>query len=159
MTAYGVEPYKLRHWRLSPAGGEFYTCARPGRSKRGHGKVPDRVVRQWACGLPGGTSLVVVSLLGKKPDGRDEFSFYSFFARHQSFQSWLNENDIGRDIQVIQHPTMDMASIPTETLKAVAADIQRLTSEGKTVVLMDSGGVTRTGSVCSYMHAIASAAS
>jgi hypothetical protein len=149
-----TEPFRIRRWRLPPAkgGADFTTCARPGRSKGSSGKVSDELVGDWVLGLPQGT--VVVSLLGTKPDGRSEFSFYSFYSRRQSFQSWLHENYKERLIEVIEHPTVDLQDVPCETLEAVAIDILRLLSARRNVVLVDSGGFTRTGQVCKYLGAL-----
>ena len=151
-----MEPWKLRRWRLPSSSGsaEFYTCARPGRSKSKKEKVPDKFLHDWVQGLPAASDVVVVSLLGEKPDGTSEHSFYSFYAKGRSFQQWLDKNCPEKGVQVIEHPTVDFHSVPAETLEAAATDISRLLSEGRTVVLMDSGGQERTGQVCTYMGAI-----
>jgi hypothetical protein len=94
-----------------------------------------------------------VSLLGQKPNGKSEFSFYSFFARSQSFQEWLNDHTTDRTIQILEHPTTDATPIPTPVLKAVAADVRRLVTAQHTVVVMDSGGVQRTQAVCTFLGA------
>jgi hypothetical protein len=98
--------------------------------------------------------VVVVSLLGHKPDGTSEFSFYSFFGRGQSFQQWLDREYPEKTIKVVEHPTCDFRPVPKETLAAVASDILNLLSEGRTVVLVDSGGMQRTGQVCRHLGAI-----
>jgi hypothetical protein len=116
--------------------------------------VPDNVIVEWVRALPGGPSLTVVSLLGRKPSGKDEYSFYSFFTRGSSLQRWLSEQDIGRDVCVVEHPTIDSTPIPHNVLDAIAGDILRLVAEGRTVVLMDSGGVQRVGQVCRHLRAI-----
>lgn len=139
----------------------FFTCARPGRSKSATDPVADPLVQAWARGLPGGSNTVLVSLLGRKhgPDGVSEFSFYSFHGAmdhplerrgRPSFQEWLREHT-DRDIQVIEHPTYDFRPIPAETLSAVGADVIEQLSAGRTVVLIDSGGETRTKVVCKYL--------
>jgi hypothetical protein len=96
----------------------------------------------------------LVSLLGRKPNGKDEYSFYSFFTRGVSPQHWLSELDIGREVCVVEYPTTDSTPIPHNVLDAIASDILRFVAEGRTVVLMDSGGVQRTGEVCRYLRAI-----
>jgi hypothetical protein len=75
-----MEPHKLRRRRRSSSRDQiqFFTCARPGRSKGSTESVPDSVVDKWVNRLPGGTKTTVVSLLGRKPNGLSEFSFYSF---------------------------------------------------------------------------------
>jgi hypothetical protein len=103
-----------------------------------------------------------VSLLGRKqgPEGQSEYSFYSFCGlgdtpeeRHGrlSFQEWLDRYHKDRPILVIEHPTYDFRPVPPETLAAVASDIFKLLGAGRTVVLIDSGGETRTKTVCKYM--------
>lgn len=96
----------------------------------------------------------MVSLLGHKPDGKSEFSYYSFYEKGQSFQQWLDQNYEERAIWVLKHPTCDRRPVSDETLAAVASDISKFLSEGRTVVVVDSGGVERTGQVCKHMGAI-----
>ena len=151
-----VEPHRLRHWRLPALPGDvvFHTCARPGRSKNSYGKVPDNILRKWVSKLPAESDVAVVSLLGEKRDGTSEYSFYSFHAKGRSFQQWLDKNCPTKGVQVVEHPTIDFDRVPTETMEAVASDISRLLSEGRTVVLMDSGGEERIRQVCRHMDAI-----
>ena len=150
-----MEPWRWKRWKISPSSArtDFYTCARPGRSKGSKGKVPDRLLRDSVLGLPAAGNVVVVSLLGHKPDGTSEFSFYSFFGRRQSFQQWLDREYPEKAIKVVEHPTCDFRPVPNETLAAVASDILKLLSEGRTVVLVDSGGIQRTGQVCRHLGA------
>jgi hypothetical protein len=159
-----MEPYKLRRWKAnsSSMSGQFFTCARPGRSKGASGRVPDDLVHRWVQGLPGTDNTAIVSLLGRKhgPEGLSEFSFYSFCGDFDlpserrgrvSWQEWLNRWHKNRCIQVLEYPTYDFRPIPQETLAAVASDISELLSTGRTVVLVDSGGETRTKVVCKHM--------
>jgi hypothetical protein len=124
--------------------------------------VPDDLVRRWVLGLPG-PNTSIVSLLGRKPDGLSEFSFYSFYggfdlpSEHPgclSFQEWLTHWYAERSIVLCEHPTCDFEPIGPETLDAVASDIGRLLSAARTVVLIDSGGQQRTGMVCNQMRAV-----
>jgi hypothetical protein len=161
-----LKPYMLRRWRTGdpPNCHYFFTCARPGRrgySVSRHGTVSDDLVRRWVLGLPGPRTSIV-SLLGCKLDGLSEFSFYSFYggfdlpAEHPgrlSFQEWLTRWHRDQSIVVREHPTCDFKPIRPETLDAVASDIRRLQSAGRTVILIDSGGQTRTGVVCNHMRA------
>jgi hypothetical protein len=159
-----MEPYRLRRWRPSSSSQDvkFFTCARPGRSKGASGRVPDALVDKWVRGLPNQTKTIIISLLGYKPDGKSEFSFYSFHggwdlpASHGllSFQEWFDRSHKERSIQVIEHPTHDFRPIPQGTLQAIESDISRLLSEGRTIVVMDSGGETRTTQVCKHMRFI-----
>ena len=162
-----MEPFRRRQWRsrASPQNLQFFTCARPGRSKGNSGRVPDELVDKWVRGLPPGNKIVIVSLLGRKqcPDGVSEFSFYSFHGgwdrpderrRKPSFQEWLDRRYKDRSFLVIEHPTTDMGrseTFPPGTLDAVACDISRLLREGRTVILMGFRRDTRTGMVCRYM--------
>ncbi len=162
-----LKPYMLRRWKTGtdPNFYYFFTCSRPGRkggpaSKHAH--VPDDLVHRWVLGLPG-PNTAIVSLLGCKPDGLSEFSFYSFYggfdlpSEHPgclSFQRWLDRWHRDRSILVREHPSCDFRPVPRETLDAVATVINELLSAGRTVVLMDSGGQTRTGMVCNHISAV-----
>jgi hypothetical protein len=149
-----AEPFRLKEWRLAgPSPGLFYTCARPGRSRGSKGSVPDRLVLDWARGLPGCTETFIISLLGRKPKGTSEFSFYSSFNDPDSFE-WLNTLVAGRKFHVISHPTTDLEDIEPSILAMVANDVTRLVSESKTVVIIDSGGWTRTRAVAAHLGAI-----
>lgn len=157
----------LRCWRISPGPtcGLFFTCARPGRTGDPASKqwlVSDDLVHRWVLGLPG-PNTAIVSLLGRKPDGLSEFSFYSFYGGFDvsteypgrlSFQQWLDRRLGECCIVVSEHPTYDFQPIPPSTLDAVAANIDDLMSKGRTVVLVDSGGQSRTRVVCNHMRAI-----
>lgn len=102
-----------------------------------------------------------MSLLGEKQDGMSEFAFYSFRSeadvdrgRRPSFQEWLERFHADKSIVVFEHPTVDYADhIPEDRFVAIATDIVRLVAEGRTVVLVDSGGEQRTGEVCRRMDA------
>jgi hypothetical protein len=120
-----MEPYKLKRWQLPamPPTVKFYTCARPGRSKGSQAKVPDNLVHEWVNGLPGHDNIIVVSLLGQKRGGKNEWSFYSFNDHHQTFQQWLDIHYKSRHIQVLEHQTVDEEDIPTKTLEAASSDI------------------------------------
>lgn len=156
-----MEPYKLRRWRRSSSPDQIpvFTCARPGRSKSSTGSVPDSVVDTWVNGVPGGAKTTVVSLLGRKPNGLSEFSFYSFAGAIETsdergtrplFQEWLARRHGQRGIEVVEHPTTDFKPLPRELLEAVSKEIDLLLSSGRTVVLVDSGGETRTRQVCKH---------
>lgn len=152
-----TEPFRLKAWHLSHPAGLFYTCARPGRSLGSQATVSDRQVLDWANRLPGSADIYIVSLLGEKPGGKSEFSFYSFFEQKLSFQDWLNSKIRDRTFHVVDHPTIDLEPIPPQIMKSIAADVRRLVAEAKTVVIVDSGGWTRTGAVAAYLGAAARA--
>jgi len=91
---------------------------------------------------------------------RSELSFYTFSGKDESpgeargkphFQDWLAKHYSKRDITVIEYPTTDFQPINEETLQRIAGDVERLLGDGRTIVLIDSGGQTRTGSVCKYL--------
>jgi hypothetical protein len=156
-----MEPYKLRRWRRQSSSDQiaFFTCARPGRSKGHAGAVPDNLVDKWIRGLPGIRPVAIVSLLGRKPDGLSEFSFYSFAGAFERpaerkgrplFIDWLLRWHPACVDRVIEHPTTDFKRIDVSTLAAVAADIEAHLTSGRTVVLIDSGGEIRTRQVCAH---------
>ena len=62
--------------------GTLFTCARPGRSLGSkQTRINDKVVNSWIAGLPNSADeIMIISLLGRKPDGLSEFSYYSFRA-------------------------------------------------------------------------------
>lgn len=156
-----VEPYKLRRWRRGSSNDSvsLYTCARPGRSKGKNGSVSDRLVDKWVQGLPGNPPRVIVSLLGRKPTGLSEFSFYSFAGEFETpkergrrplFLDWLLQRHPGSIEKVIEYPTTDFSPVEEKTLAPAATDINVCLSAGRTVVLMDSGGETRIRQLCNY---------
>jgi hypothetical protein len=123
-------------------------------------------VHRWVLGLSEslGSNIAIILLLGRKNglEGESEFAFYSFCGGCDipsereglpTFQEWLGEHHKDLDILVQEHPTYDYNPVPSETLDAVTADIQCLISMGRKVVIVDSGGETRTGKVCKYMGA------
>ena len=72
----------------------------------------------------------------------------------RSKSGWATTKDI--DILVREHPTYDLAgnnTFPSGTLDAVKADIEELISMGRRVIVVDSGGCTRTGMVWKHMGA------
>jgi hypothetical protein len=113
-------------------------------------------LHEWVRGLPG-PNTVIVSLLGRKPDGTSEYSFYPFKGgfdhadKGGSFQHWLSAHYPDLSIEVIEHPTVDFAPIDAQTMAAVAADIRSMLDRNRTIILIDSGGQTRTGAVCGYL--------
>ena len=166
-----MEPYRFRKWKVTVASNteaHIYTCARPGRSKYQNKDVPDSVVSNWVLGLVDrlpGCDISIVSLMGRKrgPDGPSEFFFYTFCgefdtpseSRNQpTFQEWLDQHHGALQIYVREHPTYDYRKIPPETLEAIAVDVLKLMSAGRTVVVVDSGGQERTKKVCEYIKAV-----
>lgn len=164
-----MEPFNLRYWKFSEGAANdtyFYTCARPGRSKGQDEPVPQGMVSLWVVGLPDPTNLALISLLGRKRNRRNlsEFSYYPFRGEWDdkverkdkaSFQEWLDAWHSNLRIQLHEHPTYDYdrRGIPPFILAAIERDVRDLTSAGRTVVVMDSGGVGRTCQVCSHLNA------
>lgn len=109
---------------------------------------------------PAREAAVIVSLLGRKPNGKSEFSYYSFrggFDRPSerpgflSFQQWLDSRYGPGKHLVLDYPTVDTEQLSPDMLDEVSAKVLALVSEGRTVVVVDSGGVGRTGRVCHHM--------
>ncbi len=159
-----MEPHMLRRWNRPGTAEQlnFYTCARPGRSKGDTGQVDDALVSKWALNLPGAPRTTIVSLLGRKPPPRQqsEFSFYSFCGGWDApderrgkptFQQWLVRHHPSLNLEILEHPTLDFVPIPAESLSAIAEDVNRLLEAGRAVVLVDSGGVQRSGQVCKHL--------
>ncbi len=162
-----MEPLHLKCWEIGvePSSGlMFFTCARPGRSLGPDNDVPDDVVSNWVRGLPG-PNTVIISLLGRKRNRKQlsEFSYYSSFCgewdtplerdNKPSFQEWLQQHHNDLDILIREHPTYDDTDVPSTTICAISTDVHRFIEEGRTVIVMDSGGVGRTGQVCEYLKA------
>jgi hypothetical protein len=162
-----LKPYRLRRWRVGqpPECLFLFTCARPGRTSKPSSAdvdISDDLVHRWVAGLPG-PKTAIVSLLGRKPDGLSEFSFYSFYGGFDlasnnpgrlAFQEWLDRFHGDRSILLRERPTCDYKPIPLETLVAIQSDVLELASAGRTVLVIDSGGQTRTGQACSHMGAV-----
>lgn len=156
------EPCRLIRWipHTGDIPGSLFTCGRPGRtlgSKKSH--VADEVVAKWVQGLPS-TEPVIVSLLGKKPWGLSEFSYYSFCSQYDkpherpsdpTFQEWLDTNYEAGKYTVHEYPTTDLEQIEEENQKKIVAMVLALVTAGRTVVVMDSGGFSRTGSIVSAL--------
>jgi hypothetical protein len=102
-----------------------------------------------------------VSLLGRKPekDGQSEFSYYSFRSVHEdrpgspTFQEWLDRETVPGKYVVIEHPTTDMRPISPDLMKEITASILA-NLRARTVVVVDSGGVSRTGAVIRHLGVI-----
>jgi hypothetical protein len=156
------EPKRLREWRprSGQGSGGLFTCARPGWSQgKKLDKISDDVVEAWVNGLPRSSDVVIVSLLGHKPkpDGRSEFSYYSFRsctetsaedARRPTFQEWLDAKYGPGRLSIIEHPTTDTDPVPIDILKTLKNEILTLLGANRIVVLMDSGGWSRVSQVC-----------
>jgi hypothetical protein len=165
-----LKPYMLRRWRIGkfPNCHYLFTCARPGKDGNPASKyatVSNETVHRWVLRLPG-QKAALVSLVGCKPDGQSEFSFYSFYggfdreaenAGRMSFQQWLDRWHGDLAIVLREHPTWDFRPVPTEVLSWIAEDVMRQFLEDRVVIIFDSGGQTRTGQVCKYLGAVESA--
>ena len=164
-----MEPHNLKKWKVElPSGciGYFYTCARPGRSLGPDEPIPDSLVSEWVRGLPPGDEKIIISLLGRKKDRRrlSEFSHYTFCGAWDTekervdkltLQDWLDEHHRNMKIMVLEHPTYDYDSPPIHhgALLAVEKDILSLLLEDRTIIVMDSGGIGRTGKVVEFLGA------
>jgi hypothetical protein len=153
------EPCGLTRWVFSAEGPclQLFTCARPGRTLgRKKKTIDDAAVIDWLNGLPAAETLTaIVSLLGRKPEpnGQSEFSYYSFRSRHEdrpgspTFQEWLDRATAPGRYVVIEHPTTDTRPIPLNLMNEITASILENLGAMRTVVVVDSGGVSRTGAV------------
>lgn len=162
-----LKPFRLRRWKAGPDFGAvlYFTCARPGRTGNEASKsafVPDEIVHRWVLGLPG-PKPAIVSLLGSKPGGPSEFSFYTFYGGFDlaasnpgqlSFRDWVTQWHPDLSLSLHEHPTWDYTPVPPDTCRAVASDITALAAAGRTVTLVDSGGQQRSGQLCSFMSAV-----
>lgn len=156
------EPYRLTHW--SPATPQIpihlFTCARPGRSLGARQKtISDNYVLEWVAGLPKTTTeIAIISLLGRKADGLSEFSYYSFRGGYDqpedrpdcpTFQEWLDSHCKPGRYSVCEYPTVDLLVPSKETKSRAVTTIVSLIESHKTVVVVDSGGIGRSGNILS----------
>ena len=100
----------------------------------------------WVLGLPG-PNRAIVSLLGRKPDGKSEFRFYPFHGNWDSleeredkpsFQEWLDRNHADLTIIVKEHPTWD---------KGISGEEVEAANEPKTLTVLQSAGHNDTYAV------------
>jgi hypothetical protein len=118
--------------------------------------ISDQVVDAWIAGMPRSTDeIIIVSLLGRKPNGLSEFSYYSFrggFDKPEdrpgcpSWQEWLFHRYASK-YRLQEFPTVDTEFIQNDIKKEAAKTVLGFMQLGKTVVVVDSGGIGRTGSV------------
>lgn len=143
----------MKRWRRSSSRAvePIYTRARPGRQRGANGSVPDSEISRWLNELPRNRPLSVISLLGQKPDGRDEHSFYSF-RNAAGFKNWLQNARPGTN--VFAHPTTDFERVTPQSIEAIKIDFDRELAHGRTIVIVDSGGVERTRQVCNALELI-----
>ncbi len=155
------EPCGLTQWILGneEPSRQLFTCARPGRSLgRKRKTIDDADVIDWLNGLPAReTVTVIVSLLGYKPNGQSEFSYYSFKSAHEDragspmFQEWIDcATAVGKYV-VIEHPTTDNREICPDLMNEIVASILTNLEAKRMVVVVDSGGVSRTGAVIRHL--------
>ncbi len=160
------EPMRLIEYcsREAPFPGRLFTCARPGRSLgRKKGRIDDAIVKEWVVGLPKPRPLHIVSLLGTKPPPSciSEYSYYSFRGGHEAagqlpssitFQAWLDLHYGKGSFFVVDFPTVDTKEIDAPRLSTICAFIRSLLELSANVLVVDSGGVGRTGKVCAALH-------
>ena len=163
MDGEGKPPHNLKKRTLAGSNKCFFTCGRPGYCARDKSRqVSDNEVSAWACGLLGlpGPKKAIVSLLGRKPDGKSEFRFYTFHGEWDtseerggkpSFQEWMDNRHADLDIMIREYPTYDKG-LSSEEVKAIAAIICDLFAQGRTVIVVDSAGASRTQQVANYFR-------
>lgn len=161
------EPSNVKQYRARkvPFAGRLFTCARPGRSLgRKTSPISDDTVVAWVLGLPRSDHLHIVSLLGTKPCGRSEYSYYSFRGGRESsalrpksptFQEWLDLRFGPDRFIVIDFPTVDTKSIEPTMLSEICRRVNSLLDSSADVLLVDSGGEGRTGKVCAALGTVA----
>jgi hypothetical protein len=152
-----TEPIRLREWTAPDSSrktGRLFTCGRPGRATVGtsYVTVGEHIIDLWVNGLPKAEVVHIVSLLGSKDNGKSEFGYYPFRSSKESgpkptFQEWLDKR-YGKRFVVVEFPTVDAQKIPREGLDAAACEASRLLEAGYTIIVIDSGGDTRSGQVC-----------
>ena len=160
------EPCRLTLWtpKVGQISGQLFTCSRPGRSlgsKRS--KISDEYVHAWVSGLPPSTEgVIVVSLLGCKEDGLSEFSYYSFRGGFDTseerpgcptFQEWLDLHYQPGRFCLYEYPTTDLLVPSDETKAQAVATIRSFLGKGRTVIVVDSGGVGRSGNIATAVAA------
>jgi hypothetical protein len=105
---------------------------------------------------PSTEEIVIVSLLGSKPGGLSEFSYYGFRSRFEkpedrpgclTFQEWLDRNGQPGIYRVCEYPTIDTRPLSEETSQQAVETVLSSMAAGKTVIVVDSGGFSRTGAV------------
>ena len=70
-----------------------------------------------------------------------------------TFQQWLDHHFGHGNFVVIDFPTIDTKEIESKQLSAICAHVKSLLDSSATVVIVDSGGVGRTGRVCAAIPA------
>jgi hypothetical protein len=161
------EPLRLIEYRSrkAPFRGRLFTCARPGRSLGAKlSPIDDAIVKAWVDGLPTLRPLYIVSLLGSKPkpSGISEYSFYSFRGGHEprdqrpasiTFQKWLDLHFGRGSFIVVDFPTTDTEAIDVSYLSTICEAVRSLLDASANVLIVDSGGVGRSGKVCASLRA------
>jgi protein-tyrosine phosphatase len=91
-----------------------------------------------------------------------EYSYYSFRGGHElaevrpkspTFQQWLDENFATSGFVVADFPTIDLQPIEDGELTNICDQIHMLLRKPVNVLIVDSGGFTRTGAVCAALVA------
>ena len=153
------EPLHLKRWPAVK--GQLYSCARPGRGTNGKDvrQVDAAVLKRWLNHLPSASSLQIISLLGEKAPGASgrrgtsEFTYYPFRSCHceadgrPTFQEWLISESTSHIVH--EFPTLDRLPLqPRKMRDAAVCCVRELLERGMAVVVVDSGGVQRTGELC-----------
>jgi len=167
MHSNSSEPSNLKVFqsRKEPFAARLFTAARPGRSLgRAIPKISDETVYAWARGLlPLSSQLHIISLLGTKPNGLSEYSYYSFRGSRGSleidfkkptFQEWLNDRFGLERFVVVDFPTIDTMPIEAAMITEICQCTTSLLMTSNDVLIVDSGGEGRTGKICSELCAV-----
>lgn len=148
MIAGETTDYSPKRWSLTLKGQRLYlwTSARPGRPLGKKAAVPDDACLTWLQDLRNkARPTAIVSLLGwKDANSKDEHSFYSFKTA-DGFARWMAKQ--APEVRFLQYPTRDGVTIPDDQLSKIVNAATALLLNGDSVVILDSGGVDRTGAV------------
>jgi hypothetical protein len=103
--------------------------------------------------MPGEPPWHLVSLLGHKCNGLSEYSFYDFRASCEpddgrpTFQAYLDRIDEPGSSVVHEFRTVDYQPVRVPMLMEISERIWDLLQGGLTVIVFDSGGMSRVGQV------------
>lgn len=113
--------------------------------------MPDEVVKVWAHALVLKVD-TVISLLWRKPNGSSEFKFYKSVNSDAEFAPWL-ASFFPADVLIIERHTIDSRPVPSVVHAVIAQELPKLIDQGRSVAIVDSGGVQRTGAVAKTLGA------
>lgn len=126
------EPFRLTRCAsaTNQINGQLFTCSKPGRSMGpSTTEISDECVREWIAGLPTSMEeIIIISLLGRKPTGLSEFSYYSSRGGFDqpgcpTFQEWLDLHYMPSRYHFCEYPATDTLVIPNEIKYRIVTEI------------------------------------